>query len=342
MSRLALPVAPGSPNHTFEIDLGQIRISNSKANTWRRCAKQFEFKYIDKLEKKSKAIQLKRGSWLHELMEWHYTGRDWREIHQEYTNGFILLFEEEREEYGDLPGDVERLFTSYLQNYRKEDASLNIVDSEVNEIITLPNGDEFNMIIDLVVEEADGGLWLWDHKTVKDFMPADFMVIDSQLARYFWGANKLGYKKLRGVMFNELITKAPTLPKWLEASQRLEMRQNIVCDVYSYYREIKRRELDPKPYKNFLRMLAARNDRWFRRTPLPRDTALMNRQMEELMWTADEIKIATALNRFPRTPKKDCRWDCDFLDLCQIQLQGGDTSNAIKLRFETKVPKEEQ
>lgn len=324
------------------VRLPNIRISNSKANTYRRCAKQFHYKYVDKLEKKTKAIQLKRGSWLHELMEWHYTGRDWREVHAEYTAGFMLLFEEEREEYGDLPGDVERLFTSYLQNYHKEDRSLNIVDSEVNEIITLPNGDEFNMIIDLVVEEADGGLWLWDHKTVKDFMPPDFMVIDSQLARYFWGAEHLGYKKLRGVMFNELITKAPTLPKFLEPSQRLEMRQNIVCDVYSYYREIKRRELDPAPYKNFLRMLKSRNDRWFRRTPLPRDTQLMNRQMEELMWTADEIKIAAALNRYPRTPKKDCRWDCDFLDLCQIQLQGGDISHAVKLRYEHKVPKEDQ
>lgn len=341
MSELKLPSRPGS-KLGMGIELGNIRISNSKANTWRRCPKQYEFKYVDKLERKQKAIQLKRGSWLHELLEVHYKGGDWREVHAEYEAGFMLLFEEEREEYGDLPGDVKRLFLSYLMNYKEEDSHLNIVDTELNEIVTLPNGDEFNLIIDLVVEEADGGLWLWDHKTVKDFMPPDFMVIDAQLARYFWAAEKLGYTPLRGVMFNELITRAPTLPKFLDASQRLEMRQNIVCDVYSYYREIKRLGLDPKPYRSFLAMLKSRNDRWFRRTPLPRDRALMNRQMEELAWTSDEIKIATALSRFPRTPKKDCRWDCDFLDLCQIQLQGGDTSQAIKLRYETKVPKEDQ
>lgn len=321
--------------------LPNIRLSNSKANTWRRCPKQFEFKYVDKLEKKAPAIQLKRGSWLHELMEAHYGGQDWQEVHKELSAGFYTLFEEERAEYGDLPEDIARLFKSYLMNYRKEDEELNIIDTELNEILTLPNGDEFNFIIDLVVEEADGGIWLWDHKTVGQFMPADYMIIDSQLARYFWAAEKMGYTPLRGVMFNELITTTPTLPKFLEASGRLEMRANIKCDVYSYYREIKRLNLDPKPYKSFLAKLAAQNDRWFRRTPLPRDRQLMERQMLELSWTADEIKIATALGRYPRTPKKDCRWDCDYLNLCQIQLQGGDSSDAERIGYKKKVPRED-
>lgn len=297
---------------------------------------------MQKLEKKKNAIQLKRGSWLHELMEHHYTDRDWREVHKELSAGFYTLFEEERAEYGDLPNDIERLFRSYLQNYREEDRDLNIVDAEVNEIITLPNGDQFNFIIDLVVEEPDGGLWLWDHKTVGQFLPADYLIIDSQLARYFWSAEHMGYTPLRGVMFNELITKPPTLPKFLEPSQMLERRKNISCDMYSYFREIKRLGLDPKPYKPFLRMLASQNDRWFRRTALPRDRHLMNVQMQELQYTADEIRLAAMTRRYPRTPKKDCRFDCDFLALCQIDLQGGDISNAVKTAYRHKVQPEEQ
>lgn len=319
-----------------------FRLSNSKVKTYRRCPKQYEYRYVHRLKPKRHAVALKRGDWLHQLLMTHYDGEDWLTRHSTLERDFYKLFEEEREEYGDLPGECMRIFTSYLMNYKMQDSNLHVVDSELNEVVHLPNGDEFNFIVDLVIEEPDGGLWLWDHKTVKNFMPADFMLLDAQLARYFWAAEKMGYKPIRGVMFNELITVPPTLPKFLEASGRLEMRANIKCDLYSYYREIKRLGLDTQPYVKFLKRLATQNERWFRRTRLPKDRALVKTQISEMMMTAREMKSAERLSQFPRSPMKSCTWDCDFLDLCALQLQGGDITDLLRLRYEIRPPREDK
>lgn len=310
-----------------------LRLSNSKAKTYRRCPKQYEFKYVQKLRRKSHALPLKRGDWLHQLMMTHYDGHDWRVRHAELTVEFMKLFEEEREEYGDLPTECSRIFRSYLAHYRHIDGQYTVIDSEVDEIVELPNGDTFNFIIDLIVEDQDGGIWLWDHKTVKGFMPADFMLLDTQLSRYFWAARKIGIKGLRGVMFNELITAPPTAPELLK-NGRLTERQNLKCDVYTYMATIKAHGLDPKDYRDTLLRLKGQSDRWFRRTKLPKSKHLTEQMMRELLMTSREIKEATRRGHFPRHPDKSCQWGCDFTELCIIDLNGGDTSDVIKLKYQ--------
>lgn len=296
----------------------------------------YEFKYIHKLRPKKRAVQLERGSWIHELLMVHYDGHDWLERHLELTTEFNRLFEEEREDLGNLPAECGRIMRSYLHHYQEEDTNFRVVDSELDELIALPGGDEFNFIIDLIVEDkSDGGLWLWDHKTVKGFMPPDFMLLDAQLARYFWAAEKMGYTPLRGVMFNELITKPPTVPKLLK-SGKFEERANLFCDALTYYETVKSVGQDPRRYATTIKRLRAlEGERFFRRTSLPKDKPLTKRLMQEMMMTIDEIKVAEEKNRFPRTPDKSCQWGCDYLEPCVIELHGGDISDVAKLKYVT-------
>jgi hypothetical protein len=315
-------------------------LSNSRAKTFRRCEKQFEFKYVLGLKPKSRALALERGSWLHRLLEVHYDGGDWRAEHKKLSDEFNSLFIEEREELGDLPAECERIMLSYIMNYKDDPDYYRVLDTELDEIITLPNGLKFRMIIDKIVEEPDGGIWIVDYKTVKNFLPPDFMLLDAQLARYFWGAEKFGFKPLRGIIFDEICTKPPTLPEVLKDGS-LSLRKNIQCDYMTYYREIKRRGLDVKPYLPHLRYLKAQNHKWFRRTPLAKDRPLVRQQMRELIMTAREMRKAEELGQFPRTPMKDCRWDCSFLEPCTIQLMGGDISDTLKLRYTTRSQRAE-
>jgi len=311
-----------------------MRLSNSKANTFRRCPLKYKFKYVHKLEPKVKGLPLKRGDWLHQMLMQHYDGEGWKGIHAKLSKDFNNLFEEEREEYGDLPGETARIMRSYLRRWKREDQDYHVIDSEVDEILTLPNGDEFNFIIDLIVED-DMGLWLWDHKTVKSFMDPDFMLIDSQLARYFWGAEKMGYTPLQGVMFNEIRTKPPHIPEVLK-SGRLSERSNMDTDLYTYLAAIKRLGQDPSTYRETLARLRDNTTRFFRRTQLPKDKPLTKRQMHELIMTADEIREAERLERFPRTVRKDCSWDCEFSDMCIVDLFGGDIQPMIEKNFQTR------
>jgi hypothetical protein len=294
----------------------------------------YRYKYVQKLRKKIKAIQLFRGSWLHDLLQHHYDGEDWKVRHKELTKEFYNLFEEEREEYGDLPNECLRIMRGYLRRWKAEDSKWHVVDSEMNETITLPNGVEFNFIIDLVVEE-DGGLWIVDHKTVKSFMDADFMLIDAQLARYHYALEQLGgYTPLRGIIFNELRTKPPAIPAVL-VSGGLSQRKNIDTDVSTYLREIRRHGLDPEDYRDtLLRLARTKENDFFRRTRLPKDRPLTRQLMRELGWTAMEIQRAEARQHFPRTPDKSCTWGCDYSDICIVELFGGDPTQLIKSNFE--------
>lgn len=320
-----------------------MRISNSKAKTWRRCPKQYEFKYVHKLRPKRRKIHLELGSWVHDLLMHYHDGQDWKKQHRLLTVKFNNLFEEEKEDLGDLPQEALRLMSSYLRHYEKQDKDHHTIDTEMNEIITMPDGTEFNFIIDEIYEEPGQGLWLRDHKTVGKFMPADFMLIDAQLTRYFYCAEKLGYTPLLGVEFNEIRTKAPVVPEELK-SGLLSQRQNMDTDYWTYLRAIKRRKQSPKIYMETLRRLWEReqgDSRFFRRSRLPKDKPVTDRMMAELTMTAQEIEAAEAVNRFPRTADKSCEWMCDYMDLCVVELTGGDTSSLIKMKYDQKKRNEE-
>jgi hypothetical protein len=315
-----------------------MRISNSKANTYRRCPKRFEYKYVMGLRPIKKAIPLEKGSWLHALLEAYYLGQDWKAIHKELKKQFNNLFEEEREELGDIPGECLRIFRAYLRKYKQEDADRwNVIDAEVDEILTMSNGLEFHFIIDLIVEDTQlGGLWLWDHKNVTKFMDADYMLLDAQLARYFWSGEKMGYKDLRGVMFNELRTKPPAIPKVVKSGKRLEERANIDTDYDTFLKAILDNEFNPEDYEEILDRLRSQPEKFFRRTIMPKDKSLTKRTMKDLLQTAQEIEAAEKLNRYPRTINKGCTWDCDYKNLCITEYFGADTSSIIKSNFTRK------
>lgn len=313
----------------------QMRLSNSKANTWRRCPKKYFYKYELGLRPKQKQLPLERGDWLHQMLQAHYEGEDWHEVHSKLTKQFLTLFEEEREELGDLPAETARIMRSYVRRWKAEDQRYTVIDAELDEILTMSNGVEFNFIIDLIVEDERGGLWLWDHKTVKNFMDQDFMLLDAQLARYFWAAEKMGYKPLKGVMFNEIRTKPPAVPELLKSGS-LSQRKNIDTDYFTYLREIKRHGLDRAPYDELLHRLRANSGKFFRRTVMPKDRSLTKRTIKDLLETGQEIAAATRRERFPRSVNKTCTWDCEFKDVCITELFGGDPTSLMKTNFETR------
>jgi hypothetical protein len=311
-----------------------MRVSNSKIKTWRRCPNKYRYKYRMRLRPKRKALELERGSWIHELLMVHYDGEDWKARHKALTKKFYSMFEEEREMLGDLPTECKRIMEAYLRTYKNEDKQIRVVDSELNEIVTLPNGLQLQVIVDLIVEDRKGRLWAWDHKTRKNFGDTGSMLLDPQLTLYYYALELLGYKPMGGVLYNELRTKPPAVPQLLKAGG-LSKRMNIDTDVYTYLAEIHRHGLDPNAYTKILQHLARnQKDRFFKRTVLPKDPPMLKQIVKELVWSSREIKRAEAKGEFPRTfIPQSCRWDCEFKELCIAELHGSDISSMIKSDF---------
>lgn len=311
---------------------------------WQRCPKRFEFKYIRKLEPKWKDRKLELGTWLHALLEVHYDGGDWKRAHKLLAKRFNNYPEEVREELGlDLPSHALRIFRSYLRYWQEEDQHFTVVDSEVDEIVKLKAGLEFRLIIDLIVEDDTTGLlWLWDHKSREKFESSEGMILDPQLTNYFSAAQTLGYKPLGGVLYNELRTKAPTIPRLLN-SGGLSKAKNIDTDSYTYMKAIRQHGLDPSNYTDILMHIAANeHERFFRRVKLPKDRPMLKTMWNDLIITAKEIKVAERTGDYRRTfIPRDCKWSCDFKAPCIAELYGGDIEPLLRQQYRPRKERDE-
>ena len=289
------------------------------------------------LRPRKKSVQLERGSWIHELLMVHYDGEDWQERHRVLTRRFNNLFEEQREMLGDLPRECSRIMKSYLRYYDLEDKRYVTVDSEMDEVVTLPNGLEVNVILDRVVwDKKLEGLWVWDYKTRKSFEDADNIILDPQLTRYFDALEIMGYTGLLGAVTDEIRTKPPAIPALLQGGG-LSKRKNIDTDVWTYMATIRRKGLNPGDYRDILAHIAARQKgRFFRRTATPKDPPVVKTMRRETIQSANEIQAALRKDAFPRTFDKSCAWMCDYRDLCLAELHGGDISQMVKWNFTDK------
>jgi RecB family exonuclease len=312
-----------------------MQISNSKLNTYRRCPNKFRYRYVLKLRPKKRVVQLERGSWIHELLMVHNDGEDWRIRHRQLTKKFQNLWEEEREDLGDLPGECARIMFAYLRTYKSDAQRYRVIDSELDEVVSLPNGLKLNVIVDVVLEDIiDGGIWLRDYKTRDKFTRSENMMLDPQMTLYFWSMEQMGYKPIRGAQYDEIRTKAPSAPH-LNKDGGLSKAKSIDTDVWTYMHEIKRYDLDPADYEDILRHIAVnQKDRFFRRTPIPKDRPVIQTTMREAVQTAQEIQQAEQRHRFPRTFDTSCTWQCEYRDLCIAELYGGNIDPLIKMNFE--------
>jgi len=317
-----------------------MRVSVSKLKKWRRCPNAYRYKYVEGWTPRMRALALERGTWIHALLEEHYNGRSWKKKHKQLTKKFNSYFEEQREELGDdLPEVCANIMQRYLKRYPDDMDRYWVIDTELDEIVTLPNGLEVQVIIDLVLEDKQtGGIWLWDHKTRKKFQTSTQHMLDPQLTIYHACATLLGYTPLVGICINELSTKLPTRPKMTKTTGKLERRTNIVCDPATYMEEIKRHKLPVADYSKILAHLAvAQKDTFFKRNYMPKDPPVIKTMMREAVQTAEEIMAAEKRNRFPRTYNaSQCAWDCDYKDICLTELHGGDPREIVKAAFETK------
>jgi hypothetical protein len=260
-----------------------MKISNSKAKTWRRCPKKYEFKYIFKLKPKRRELPLERGSW---------------------------------------------------RAYDHEDSHWTVVDQELDEFVTLPNGLRLHIIVDLIVEDHMG-LWIVDHKFRGKFARRTSMTQDPQLTMYFWGLQKMGYKPIVGVIYNEVLTKPPTEPPVLKSRKVSTAKKWLDgTDVLTYASAVRANGQDLAAYATQLRYIAAnQHEKFYRRTYLPKDPPMVRNIMNELVYTSREIARAERRSEFPRTFDASCEWQCEYRDLCISQLHGGDISSMVKADF---------
>lgn len=330
------------------------RGSASKVGRIRRCRHAFYYSDILELQRVAQSIAPRRGNLIHECLQEHYNGRDWTKPIMNLKLDLDKVFDEEREEWANLPQELYRIVRGYLLAYKPIDANIKTLATEVEFTIPLPKGHTYTGYIDWIYED-DRGVWVADHKTVKTLPKEQDLYMDLQTFMYFEACRTdpnliklLQGKKLMGVVFNHIRTKAPKEPQVLKSGAI----SKAACDtdVATYFETVRKNGLDPNDYTDMLEKL--KGNVFFRRTKVPVNENTLNIIKNEIVGTLDDMDRLKkryeacgdkSLTEFYRTPlKQRCDWDCEFRDICYAELAGMETDNIIADKYEKRTTREEE
>lgn len=310
--------------------------SPSMVKKFRRCKRQYFYSVVEKLEPRLPDIKLKRGNWMHKLMDVKYRGDDWEKEHKRLIKEFNKLFVEEREMYGDLPDQVYRMMKGYEHRWRKEEAEWEILHVEETFEVKFTGGDILNFKPDLVVKDhgvPGEPIWIVDHKTTKSIPSADWRIEDLQSTVYYWAMKEVGYD-VKGFIYNYIRTKDPTVPSINKdgsiSRRRIDTDFYTLADFLTKYYEVDSLKKLPLNWKKQLATLKI-DDRFRKRSRFIPPGDSLERTITEFSYTAQEIEVwhEIATNNpqddpWVRTMEPSCEWGCDFHDLCMVEFMGGD------------------
>jgi hypothetical protein len=336
------------PQGLYLLDDGTSVITNSMITSFRRCIKQAEYKYYHRLKPKVMGTPLKRGGWVHELLEVHGKGGDWRKHHKKLSAKFQELFDEEKELYGDMPTEIKHLMESYFWHYKEDPWTYH--ESELSLDAKLPNGIMLRGQIDNLIEN-EHGLWLVDHKTHKTLPNLKYRMLDTQSPFYVWLAHKNDIP-VRGFIWNYVRWKEPTKPKMAYVGTARERLSTRACetDYPTYKAALKEYGLDLKaePHKSELARLKAHRYKpgeitastFFQRVVMEKSPELIDRVIKEAMRSSERMNSYdfTDPDAVERTVGRHCEFMCSYSDLCGMELLGAHTKPLIKQNFEVGDP----
>lgn len=331
-------------------ETGKTISTHSMLKTMRRCPKQADYKYNQRLKPRMLGKPLKRGTWMHLLLEEHHAGRDWKAMHQELTAKYAELFDEEKDFYGDLPSECQQLMESYIWHYR--DDPWTVQETEFTIETEFPDGTIYRGKVDALVEN-EFGLWLVDHKTHKTLPDHTFRLLDAQSALYLWACrrNKI---PVQGFIWNYLRTKAPSKPVMLKSGTRLSKKLGDT-DYLTYARELKRLRAE-EGYRisreDVERGNALKGHRYrpgepqlspfFQRVVLEKDDEMLKRVAAENYHTSKRMHSYDFGNQMAveRNASRNCAFDCSYTELCQVELMGGNPNYIRKQLYRVGDPQD--
>lgn len=340
-------------------DGGKRVTTHSMLKSYLQCPKQAQYKYAERLKARlvtRRDQPLRRGTWVHELLQAYYEDTDWMRVHGLNSRKFDKLMDIEKEEIGDLPAECLRLFKSYLWHYgaNKDDPfhGWEVLGVEQTFEAVWPDSEDgldiYRCRVDLLVRDRYG-LLIVDHKTHKTLPSHTFRTLDAASPLYIWAARESGYD-VRGFQWNYIRTKVPTTPKLVYVGTPRERLSEaaIDTDYPTYARALVNLGLDwrQEPYRSKLKSLKAQRwkedapqtSQFFRRDILEKDDAMVARVIGTAMRTRDRMHADFEdFDVTERNMGRHCDW-CTFSQLCTTEMFGGLGDHIRRKQFRVGDP----
>lgn len=320
-------------------------VSHSKIKLARRCLKAYEYRYIQKLQKRVKSRPLIVGTLVHSCLEMYFRDGHYLPAITEWKKGeFSKMFMEEQALHADVIPLAKQLIRGYIRNWEHTGLTMVWVEKDFRVEIGKTVGGEPIFLVGKIDGKAREGrrfTWLVEHKTCKKMPGEEVRIFDTQVLLYNAALHLLGEEPTNGVIWDYLRTKLPTRPKLLAKGDALSVAQSIDTTREVYEREIKRHGLNPAGYQDILENLDSRRDQFYRQIKLPMNQGMGETILQEVVITArlmEELEARHKLgdNCMTRNLTRDCSW-CDYSTLCHSELRGEDTSYLMKHDYIVRV-----
>lgn len=216
---------------------------------------------------------------------------------------------------------------------------------------------------DLVYRDTESGrIWLGEHKTAKAVM-TQHLTLDNQAGTYWAVATTelqreglLGPKEFpAGIMYNFLKKSLPderprddegyftNKPVKADYVAALEAAEYLPVGVTGISGKESLTVLEGHADALGLRVLGPRSKvqpgPLFERHPVFRTKAERRTQLLRVQTDALQMEVfRDGVLPLSKTPTRDCRWDCSFFDMCELQERGGDWESQRDLLYVAEDP----
>ena len=328
-------------------------VSYSSDRKLARCEMQYHYSYEEKLQLKRKKIGLFRGDLGHQLVEAHYTrpGPGWRAKYDElYEARWIPLFDEEKEEYGmDFMDELYRLMEHYEDHWREDDSGWTVISLEKDYDLMTKAGFPVRWKSDLIVEDSRRVSTarrikghelkrriLVEHKFKKAIPDSEERILQPQVHAYAFLLGKVGLP-VDTILWDYIRTEPVPRPK-INKDGNLSVRQ-INTDQRGYLKSLSEAGIEartPDEIQGLQNKLAT----------LPLTLSLervpnsVNLKMgaEFVKDWIERGKRAQAITRPLRNWNRNCKFDCDFYKICQVDMRQDTDRGLVILRDYEKKP----
>lgn len=289
-----MPRRQGGLGCLLQTEASIRHINQSELVTFLRCRRKWNWGYVQGLASPGYASNLETGSAVHRALQAHYQGGDPYAALDEYWAPWL-------DTEGELPPGLEKdvklsgiMVDGYFEWLEDTGADAYLTPVAIEEKVELLIRPDVTLhgTVDLVMQDQDGLLWLFDHKTTAAFGA----LVDRRLQMNF---QLMTY----AVLAEAHLGKAP-------AGATLNM-----------LRKVQRTAASKPPFYQ-------RETVHFNQHQLAAYRKQLDAILTDLLRTEAEIALGNSAAAYPIVDG-DCSWKCPFLSVCALADDGSDIEGAL-------------
>lgn len=207
------------------------------------------------------------------------------------------------------------------------------------DFITVSEGTTLKFIIDLLIKDEKGDVWIVDHKTAAYQRNNEGLDLDYQMTAYVYALLRAKGIRAKGVIYNTILKQMRYAPEVLkDGSLSKNKTQKVTAEVYEKYVVSKGLNIDD--YKEIIDYLRSKSPTVVRQYSTRTDRELEIFEKFLYLEHQDMQYVSNDFDKAYTNPSTYLCSNCEFLQLCKETNVSGDVRFILSTFYTKKEEKE--